>query len=134
MTESRSTRAQRKASDEAIDPGPPEAAPEKNRVASNEQLDEPLSIAEELMGQRADQKSGALDPYDQFKDGEVYLTELQKLTMAELIEAGRRENVSDVAGTKRQELIFKILKERVKMNGLMFGEGTLEILPDGFGF
>ena len=35
---------------------------------------------------------------------------------------------------KKQDLIFKILKERVKLNGLMFGEGTLEILPDGFGF
>ena len=35
---------------------------------------------------------------------------------------------------KKQDLIFRILKERVKMNGLMYGEGTLEILPDGFGF
>ena len=134
MTESRSTRMQREMSDETIDSGPPEAAQEKNRVAMNEQLDEPLSIAEELVGQNSEQKSGELDSYDQFKEGEVYLTELQKLTMGELIEAGRRENVSDVAGMKRQELIFKILKERVKMNGLMFGEGTLEILPDGFGF
>jgi transcription termination factor Rho len=37
-------------------------------------------------------------------------------------------------GLKRQDLIFRILKERVKLNGLMFGEGTLEVLPDGFGF
>src|SRR5262249_6359544 len=37
-------------------------------------------------------------------------------------------------GVKKQDLIFKILKERVKQNGLMFGEGTLEVLPDGFGF
>ena len=39
-----------------------------------------------------------------------------------------------ITGIKKQDLIFKILKERVKLNGLMFGEGTLEILPDGFGF
>ena len=134
MTESRSTRMQSEASDETINPGPPEAALEKNRIAMNEQLDEPLSIAEELVGQGSEQKDSELDSYDQFKEGEVYLTELQKLTMGELIEAGRQENVSDVAGMKRQELIFKILKERVKTNGLMFGEGTLEILPDGFGF
>jgi transcription termination factor Rho len=44
------------------------------------------------------------------------------------------EKLEEVSGLKRQELIFRILKERVKMNGLMFGEGTLEILPDGFGF
>ncbi|HND52224.1 MAG TPA: transcription termination factor Rho, partial [Pirellulaceae bacterium] len=56
------------------------------------------------------------------------------MTMAELIEAARAENVKDVGGMKKQDLIFNILKERVKMNGLMYGEGTLEILPDGFGF
>ena len=54
--------------------------------------------------------------------------------MAELIEEARKENLTDYAGIKKQDLIFRILKERVKLNGLMFGEGTLEILPDGFGF
>ena len=34
----------------------------------------------------------------------------------------------------KQDLIFRILKEQIKLNGLMYGEGTLEILPDGFGF
>ena len=47
---------------------------------------------------------------------------------------GRLGTLTDVSGAKRQDLIFRILKERVKMNGLMYGEGTLEILPDGFGF
>jgi hypothetical protein len=42
--------------------------------------------------------------------------------------------VDGVSGLKKQDLIFKILKERTKLNGLMFGDGTLEILPDGFGF
>ena len=56
------------------------------------------------------------------------------MSMAELIEEARKENLSDYAGVKKQDLIFKILKERVKLNGLMYGEGTLEILPDGFGF
>ena len=42
--------------------------------------------------------------------------------------------VENATGLKKQDLIFKILKERVKQNGLMFGEGTLEVLPDGFGF
>jgi transcription termination factor Rho len=54
--------------------------------------------------------------------------------MTQLIEEARKENVTEVTGMKKQDLIFKILKERVKMNGLMYGEGTLEILPDGFGF
>ena len=56
------------------------------------------------------------------------------MSMAELIEEARKDNLSEIAGMKKQELIFTILRERVKMNGLMYGEGTLEILPDGFGF
>ncbi|HUG67342.1 MAG TPA: transcription termination factor Rho [Pirellulaceae bacterium] len=64
----------------------------------------------------------------------MHIAELQRLSMTDLIEEARKENVTDVTGLKKQDLIFRILKERVKMNGLMYGEGTLEILPDGFGF
>ena len=56
------------------------------------------------------------------------------MSMPELIELARKECGGDVTGVKKHELVFRILKERVKLNGLMFGEGTLEILPDGFGF
>ena len=44
------------------------------------------------------------------------------------------ENISEIKGVSKQELIFSILKHRMKSDGLMYGEGTLEILPDGFGF
>ncbi|MEW4454402.1 transcription termination factor Rho [Bremerella sp. JC817] len=64
----------------------------------------------------------------------MHIAELQKMSMTELIEEARKENLEDVSGSRRQDLIFRILKERVKMSGLMYGEGTLEILPDGFGF
>jgi transcription termination factor Rho len=37
-------------------------------------------------------------------------------------------------GLSKQELVFKILKERIRQNGLMYGEGVLEVLPDGYGF
>ena len=75
------------------------------------------------------------DRYEQIKQsGDTHIAELQKMSMAELIEEARKENLTDYAGIKKQDLIFKILKERVKLNGLMYGEGTLEVLPDGFGF
>ena len=55
--------------------------------------------------------------------------------MPELIEVAEEENIEEAQRpASKQELIFRILKERVKLNGMMFGEGTLEILPDGFGF
>ncbi|WP_437225707.1 transcription termination factor Rho [Planctomicrobium sp. SH661] len=81
---------------------------------------------------------GVYDPaderYEDAKRGDIHIAALQRMTMKELIDLARRENVNEVAGLKKQDLIFRILKERTKMNGLMFGEGTLEILPDGFGF
>ncbi len=98
---------------------------------------EPLSLAEELAAEMHRKRKPAVqapNPLENLPGGEVHIAELQKLSMTELIEEARKDNVADIAGMKRQDLIFNILKERVKMNGLMYGEGTLEILPDGFGF
>ena len=74
------------------------------------------------------------DRYDEIKRGDIHIAELQRCTMKELMDLARQERLSDYNGLKKQDLIFKILKERTRSNGLMFGEGTLEILPDGFGF
>ena len=102
---------------------------------------EPLSLAEEIAEEAdrsgvkpADLSAKSDEEYERIKQGEVHIAELQKMSMSQLIDEARSENVKDVAGMKKQDLIFRILKERVKMNGLMYGEGTLEILPDGFGF
>nr|WP_197530650.1 transcription termination factor Rho [Bythopirellula polymerisocia] len=64
----------------------------------------------------------------------MHIAALQKMSMPELIEVAETEGVEEAAGLKKQDLIFRILKQRVKLDGMMFGEGTLEILPDGFGF
>jgi transcription termination factor Rho len=74
--------------------------------------------------------------YEEIKRGGTYITELQHMTMVQLQQMARDEEIvrEEWVGLKKQDLIFKILKERVKQNGLMYGEGTLEILPDGFGF
>jgi transcription termination factor Rho len=74
--------------------------------------------------------------YEEIKRGNTYITELQHMTIVQLQKAAKDENIprEEYVGLKKQDLIFRILKERVKANGLMFGEGTLEVLPDGFGF
>jgi transcription termination factor Rho len=72
--------------------------------------------------------------YEEVKRGAMYITELQQMSMQQLLKIAKEENITDAAGLKKQDLIFKIVKERTKQNGLMYGEGTLEILPDGFGF
>jgi transcription termination factor Rho len=71
---------------------------------------------------------------EEIRRTETHIAELQRMTMQQLLAAAKKEGLVDITGLKRQDLIFRILKERTKLNGLMFGEGTLEILPDGFGF
>ncbi|MHC4060627.1 MAG: transcription termination factor Rho [Planctomycetota bacterium] len=72
--------------------------------------------------------------YERIKKGDLYLTDLQKLNVAELHDVARKENIKEFSALKKQDLIFKILKERIRQNGLMYGEGVLEVLPDGYGF
>src|SRR5947208_16199590 len=72
--------------------------------------------------------------YEEIKRGSTHISELQQMTMPQLLKVAKEEGLTDYTGLKKQDLIFKILKERVKQNGLMFGDGTLEVLPDGFGF
>jgi len=97
--------------------------------------EEPLTIAEEIAAEGRAGREEIRNRYDQIKQsGDTHIAELQRMSMAELIEEARKENLADYTGVKKQDLVFRILKERVKLNGLMYGEGTLEILPDGFGF
>ena len=74
------------------------------------------------------------EKYEEIKRGEMHITELQKMTIKELQDTAKREGVKEYTGLKKQDLIFKILKERVNQNGLMYGEGVVEVLPEGFGF
>ena len=80
----------------------------------------------------ADQETN--EKYEEIKRGEMHITELQKMTIKELQETAKREDIKEYTGLKKQDLIFKILKERVNQNGLMYGEGVVEVLPEGFGF
>ncbi|MDR2351396.1 MAG: transcription termination factor Rho [Endomicrobium sp.] len=59
---------------------------------------------------------------------------LSKLTMTELIETAKNLRLDGVAGLRKQELIAKIFEAQSKENKLVYDEGVLEILPDGFGF
>jgi transcription termination factor Rho len=72
--------------------------------------------------------------YEEVKRSEVYIKELQRMTVQELHEVAKSEGLIEYTGLKKQDLIFKILKERISRSGMMYGEGVLEILPDGFGF
>ena len=62
------------------------------------------------------------------------IKELKKKKINDLNKIAKELNVEGASGLRKQELIFAILQAQTEKNGLIFGEGVLEILPDGFGF
>jgi transcription termination factor Rho len=72
--------------------------------------------------------------YEQVKGGKLYIKDLQTMDIHGLHDIAKQEGITEYIGLKKQDLIFQILRSRIRQNGLMYGEGVLEILPDGFGF
>jgi len=60
--------------------------------------------------------------------------ELKGKSISDLTKLAKELNVNGISGLKKQDLIFKILQAKTEKEGLIFGVGVLEILPDGFGF
>lgn len=62
------------------------------------------------------------------------LSELKTKSMSELMDIASEYQIENMSGLRKQELIFALLQACASQNGSIFGEGVLEILPDGFGF
>jgi len=68
------------------------------------------------------------------KEKSMDVSVLSKRTMADLTKLAKDLKIESIAGLRKQELIAKILEAQTKENNLVYDEGVLEILPDGFGF
>jgi transcription termination factor Rho len=64
----------------------------------------------------------------------VELSTLKEMSVTELTKVAKQLDVPGASGLRKQELIFEILRSRAEKSGLLFSEGVLETLPDGFGF
>ena len=94
--------------------------------------DESLEMEASQLDAELDKKTQA--KFDKAKkDGQDFAS-LQKMNGQELIKIAEKEKIEEPANLSKQKLVFEILKARATKQGLMMGEGTLEILPDGFGF
>jgi len=62
------------------------------------------------------------------------LSQLKEMNIQALNAMARELNVEGAAGMKKHDLIFKILQSQTEKSGLLFAEGVLETLPDGYGF
>ena len=79
------------------------------------------------------EKAGA-NPSPNDSQDLLNVSSLKNKTIGELAEIAGKYEIEGVRGLRKQELMFKILEARTEQEGLIFGEGVLEILPDGFGF
>ena len=64
----------------------------------------------------------------------MHLTELKSLHVSQLLEMAGQLEIDNAQRMRKQELMFAILKKKAKQGETIFGDGTLEVLPDGFGF
>ena len=122
--------AETKAADPVpVEAKPAEAKPVETKPAETKAPDGPPVPAGRMFDQRrraqgnSGKNSGALD-----------LVELKDMSIQALNTIAKDLGVQGFAGLRKQELIFKILQVQAEKSGLIFSEGVLECLPDGFGF
>jgi transcription termination factor Rho len=123
--------------EQAIDSGQPDEGTEKvedSSTVTTTQETEPVDAEDQVQTAEETDEESTHAKYERIKKGNLYLTDLQKLTVAELHDIAKNDKITEYSALKKQDLIFRILKERIRQNGLMYGEGVLEVLPDGYGF
>ena len=82
-----------------------------------------------------DKDDDELEDYEAY-DGDTLLdiADLKEMNISKLTQIAKDLEVPGATGMRKQELIFKILQAQTEKSGLIFSEGVLETLPDGFGF
>ena len=113
---------------------PAEAPIEPTQAVADPPVSSPTTPAMDAAQAKKAEEESTHAKYERIKKGNLYLTDLQRLGVSDLHEIAKKEGIVEYSALKKQELIFRILKERIRQNGLMYGEGVLEVLPDGYGF
>jgi len=99
----------------------------KGGYSAQRRGEEPLSLSEELYKDRRHATAGGATPAVDFAS-------LQQMSNETLLSLATEEQIVLPEKLDRQELIYQILKAKLLSSGILYGEGTLEILNDGFGF
>ena len=108
----------------------------EERVLTDKEAEEEQERREAQMTkeQRAAREKLRDEVYEEIKRGELHISQLKEMTVSELRKLAKMEDIDGLGGMLKRDLIFAIIKNRVNKNGLLFGEGVLEIMPDGYGF
>ena len=93
-------------------------------------------MAEKNNRNKNQQEEDDFEEYDESYAGDTFLdiADLKEMNISKLTGIAKELDVPGATGMRKQELIFKILQAQTEKSGLIFSEGVLETLPDGFGF
>ncbi len=105
----------------------PSRRPKRASAASDSVANAP-DIEESLNGEIEEKKGKASD------ETMLNLAGLKEMSISELTHIAKEMGIEGATGLRKQELIFKVLAAQTEKSGLIFSEGVLETLPDGFGF
>jgi len=101
-----------------------DSSKEKKVIEGENEMEKDAIVKEKVAPKKVIKPSGE----------QLDITKLKNMKMGELTKFAKDVGVAGVSGVRKQDLIFKILQAKAEQAGLMFGEGTLEILGEGFGF
>ena len=106
-----------------------------SRRAKPDRSENGESAPENAPNDGAEAKDGAKGGAQQQSNGGLLnLSELKDMSISELTHIAKEMGIEGATGLRKQELIFKVLAAQTEKSGLIFSEGVLETLPDGFGF
>jgi transcription termination factor Rho len=108
--------------------------PSKERKKVSEMNQEGEEDMERLSSRTTVDKSPRINEKTVGQTEQLDIGQLKEMNMSELTKLAKEMNINGISGIKKQDLIFRILQGKAEKEGLMFGEGTLEILSEGFGF
>ncbi|MCA1636031.1 MAG: Rho termination factor N-terminal domain-containing protein, partial [Acidobacteria bacterium] len=111
----------------------------KSATATAEEMPEIMETDEEIETSEVEAEAESGSPLDT-RDGDAFngdtfnLATLKEMSISKLTQIAKELDVPGATGMRKQELVFKILAAQTEQRGLIFSEGVLETLPDGFGF
>src|ERR1044071_10507851 len=108
---------------------PPAVQPEEARSSERqERKDQPRQ------DQRRQEPAAVAPPVEGAMKIPTHLSELKSHHVTQLVEMAVSNGIENASRMRKQDLIFALLKSQAKKGVSIFGDGTLEVLPDGFGF
>lgn len=106
--------------------------PRKSKETKDEEIEVVAADTDETSNGEA--AKPAKSKSDNLEDTILNLAGLKDMSISELTHIAKEMGIENATGLRKQELIFKVLAAQTEKSGLIFSEGVLETLPDGFGF